>query len=499
MKNWKLRTRFVITFSSLIVLGFAGLFLIAGQQISQGATEDFERDLEQQASLVARGLREDLENFHEGELSQTSLENTVGDYAGRTNTRITLIDTTGRAWLDSTGAPPAENQRNYLEVAAALENRTVYDVRPDAAGNTTVYAAAAVTEEGQVLSIVQISTPLTHARGVVLERWLTLGGGVVLLTAAAVIAALWLSASLTRPLSQLRDTANQMAAGNLEQRLPENRRDEIGELAAAFNHMAEQVDAMLVEQRAFASNAAHELRTPITAIRLRSEALREGALDEATKQQYIAEIDEEAARMGDLVQDLIMLSRLEGGRASRGQEQISPWQLAHSLMREFQPQAAGRHITLTLDAPEELPAQTASLAHMRIVFRNLLSNALKYTPDGGRITWKIRVAGGEIYHNITDTGQGIAPEDLPHVFERFYRADKARTRQVDGVGLGLSLVQTVVALYDGRITISSPGLGQGTTVELWWPVDNEPQLPSLPKDNRKVLSWRPLRPLRFNF
>ena len=470
MKAWKLRTRFVVTFAGLIVLGFAGLALIAGQQISQGATEDFERSMEQQASLVARGLREDLENFSEGEMSQSALENTVADFAGRTNTRITLIDTTGRAWLDSSGAPPGENQRDYPEVAAALENRIVYDARSDDAGNTIVYAAAPVAEDGQIFSIVQISTPLTHARGVVLERWLTLAGGVVLLTAVAIIAALWLSASLARPLSQLRTSANQMAAGNLEQRLPEDRQDEIGELAAAFNHMAEQVEAMLVEQRAFASNAAHELRTPLTAIRLRSEALREGALDEATEQQYIAEIDEEAARMGDLVQDLIMLSRLEGGRAGRGQEQISPLQLAHSLMREFQPQAAARRITLTLDAPEELPVQTASLSHMRIVFRNLLSNALKYTPDGGQITWEIRAGDGLIRHTITDTGQGIAPEDLPHVFERFYRADKARTRQIDGVGLGLSLVQTVAALYDGRIAISSPGLGQGTKVEVWWPV-----------------------------
>ncbi len=470
MKTWKLRTRFVVTFAGLIVLGFTGLFIIAGQQISQGATEDFERSMEQQASLIARGLREDLENFHEGELHQSVLENTVADYADRTNTRITLIDTTGRAWLDSTGTIPAENQRDYTEVAAALENRIIYDVRTDEQGGTAVYAAAPVTEDGQILSIVQISTPLTHARGVVLERWLTLGGGVVLLTAVAIIASLWLSASLTRPLSQLRATANQMAAGNLEQRLPEDRQDEIGELAAAFNHMAEQVEAMLVEQRAFASNAAHELRTPITTIRLRSEALREGQLDEATERQYIAEIDEEAVRMGHLVQDLIILSRLEGGRAGQGQEQISPLQLAHRLMREFQPQAEARRITLTLDAPEKLPVQTASLSHMRIVFRNLLSNALKYTPDGGQVTWKIRATDDLIHHTVTDTGQGLAPEDLPRVFERFYRADKARTRQIDGVGLGLSLVQTVVALYDGRIAISSPGLGQGTKVEVWWPV-----------------------------
>ena len=470
MKTWKLRTRFVVTFAGLIVLGFAGLAFIAGQQISQGATEDFERSMEQQASLVARGLKEDLEHFSEGELHQDMLESTVADYASRTNTRITLIDATGRAWLDSSGLPPSENQRDYPEITAALNNSIIYDARTDEQGRATVYAAAPVIEDDSVLSIVQISTPLTHAQGVILQRWLILGGGVVLLAGLAIIASLWLSASLTRPLSQLRITANQMAAGNLKQRLPKDRQDEIGELAVSFNHMAEQVDAMLIEQRAFASNAAHELRTPLTAIRLRSEALRDGNLDEATTQQYIAEIDEETARMGNLVQDLMLLSRLEGGRAERGEEQIAPQQLARSLLREFQPQANGRHLSLTLDVAQELPVQTASLSHMRLVFRNLLSNALKYTPDGGQIVWTIRAEDSLIHHTLTDSGQGVAPQDLPHVFDRFYRADKARTRQIDGVGLGLSLVQTVLVLYDGRIAISSPGLGQGTTVEVWWPV-----------------------------
>lgn len=470
MKTWKLRTRFVLTFAGLIVLGFTGLALIAGQQISQGATEDFERSLEQQASLVARGLKDHLEHFREGELHQDALKAVVADYAASSNTRITLIDTSGRPWLDSTGSLPPENQNGYPEVVAAWDNRAVYDVRSDEQGRTAVYAAAPVREDGRVLSVVQISTPLTQAQGVVLERWLTLAGGVVLLTIAAIIASLWLSASLTRPLSQLKDTANQMAAGNLEQRLPEKRQDEIGELAAAFNHMAEQVDAMLAEQRAFASNAAHELRTPLTAIRVRSEALREDQLDDHIRVQYIAEIDEEAARMGNLVQDLITLSRLESGRAERGQEHIDPLALAQSLVREFQPLADGRHINLTLNVPSALPEQTASLSHMLIVFRNLLSNAFKYTPEGGAISWEIQVEGRVLHHAITDTGQGIAPDDLPYVFDRFYRADKARTRQIDGVGLGLSLVQTVLRLYDGRIAISSPGLGQGTKAEVWWPV-----------------------------
>src|SRR5690606_22912040 len=114
-----------------------------------------------------------------------------------------------------------------------------------------------------------------------------------------------------RPLIQLHQATLNVAAGNFSSRLPAERSDELGQVARAFNHMTAQIEAMIEEQKAFASNASHELRTPLTAIRLRSEALREGLVDEATARQYIAEIDDEAERLGNLVQDLIVLSRLD--------------------------------------------------------------------------------------------------------------------------------------------------------------------------------------------
>jgi signal transduction histidine kinase len=262
----------------------------------------------------------------------------------------------------------------------------------------------------------------------------------------------------------------QMAQGNFSQRLPDMRRDEFGEVANAFNYMAGQVEAMIEEQRAFASNASHELRTPLTTIRLRSEALRDGELDQATAQQYLVEIDEEVRRLGDLVQDLMMLSRLDAGRLEAGRERIDPIRLARQLLAEIAPQAESRRITLQLDAPQALPPVTAGQAHLMIVFRNLLNNALKYTPDGGSITWQIRETGDAIQHTISDTGQGIAAEDLPRVFDRFYRVDKSRSRTMPGVGLGLSLVRMIVEFYGGTIDLQSEGIGQGVTVTVVWPL-----------------------------
>jgi len=241
-------------------------------------------------------------------------------------------------------------------------------------------------------------------------------------------------------------------------------------LGQTFNHMAEQVEAMLLEQKAFASNASHELRTPLTTIRLRSEALREGNLDEATTKQYIAEIDDEVARLGRLVNDLIQLSRFDSGRAEVGNELIDPVRLGRSLCQQMEKMAGSKHILLNFEAPAQLPPIQANQSHLRIVLQNLLGNALKYTPEGGQVTWRLSLDDGYLRSEIHDSGVGLSPEDIPHLFERFYRADKAHTRATGGTGLGLPLAKSIVEFYNGRIQIHSEGTGQGTTATVWWPL-----------------------------
>ena len=465
-----LRTRLILTYASLIVIGFGGLALLAGRQISAAAVVDYQQALQSQAALVAQGMAEVLEHFAEGEARQADVQRVAESYASQTNARLTLVDTTGRAWLDNQFDPPLENQATFAEVRAAMGGRAGSDIRPDEHGALTLYVAVPITEEGHLMGVVRLSAPVEATRVAVLRRWLALGIGVALLTLLTLAASLWLATSLTRPLEQLRTSALRLATGDLSQRLPENRTDEIGQLAIAFNYLAAQVQAMLDEQRAFASNASHELRTPLTAIRLRSEALRSGALNGDTARQYIVEIDDEVARLGRLVDDLILLSRLDANRAEPGSEQIDPLRLARSLAREFAPQMETRRITLVIDAPSDLPGVQASLNHVRIVFRNLLDNAIKYTPPDGRVTWRLWAEEGFLRAAITDTGQGIDPADLPHLFQRFYRADKARTRDVPGSGLGLSIACSVVEFYGGRLAIDSPGVGQGTTADVWWPL-----------------------------
>jgi signal transduction histidine kinase len=477
MRWFSLRTRLVLAYAGLIVVGFGGLALLAGRQIETSAREDFGETVEAQTSLIARGLVEPIEAFKEGSVGQAAVADTVDAFATQMEAHIILIDLTGRPWLDSDGMPPLDNYLSYPEVVSALDLRVIHEIRPDQDGGDAYFAAAPVVHDGEIMTVVQVAKPVSGVNVAIRQRWGVLGAGVLGLTLVALAASIWLSTSLTNPLTQLRNSALRLSEGDFSKRLPDNRRDEFGELATTFNYMVGQIESMLEEQRAFAANAAHELRTPLTTIRLRSEALQQDNLDEALRRQYTVEIDREVKRLAGLVDDLILLSRIEAGRTELGSEQIDLARFARSLVREFEPRAEAKHITLTLDAPSGLPPLRVSLNHLRVVFRNLLDNALKYTPDGEQIAWTVRAEADCLCSTIVDTGQGIADDDMPLLFQRFYRVDKAHTRTILGTGLGLSLVRSIVELYGGEITLSSPGIGKGTTATVRWPVDGQHDAP----------------------
>jgi signal transduction histidine kinase len=463
-----LRTRILIAFTGLILIGFAALTAFAGQQLSAGTTNDFKERMIEQAQLIARGLKESVEHLAEGEVSANAIEEALQEYANQFGIEVTLLQENGRYLL---GTPVSSTipSDNAPEVDAARLGQTGENTRPDPSGQQTIYTAAPIYEDGRIMAIIHLAAPLAGAQSLIWQRWSILIGGVLILAGLAIGVSLWLSSSLTRPLSQLQSSAEKIAQGDFSHRLPEDRQDEIGQLAGAFNHMTGQVEAMIEEQRTFAGNASHELRTPLTTIRLRSEALRDGVLDEPTAQQYIIEIDDEVARLGRLVEDLILISRLDSGRLQAGHEEIDPVRFARSLAQALQPSLTEKQLRLDLQLPAQLPPVQASLNHLQVVFRNILTNTIKYTPAGGKITWRVTDENGRFHSTITDTGQGIAPEDLDHLFERFYRADKAHSREIPGVGLGLSLVKMIVEFYGGSIEISSLGINQGTTVIVQWP------------------------------
>lgn len=213
----------------------------------------------------------------------------------------------------------------------------------------------------------------------------------------------------------------------------------------------------------FVSNVTHELRTPLTSIKGFAETLLEGALDDAeTARHFVGIIKKESDHLSQLIEDILDLSRIESGRWKLKKEPVNLAVLAQDTAVRLKPKAGNQGVSLTVDAPADLPMVPGDAHRLAQVLINLVDNALKYTPAGGAVTVTVADAGPLVSVRVTDTGAGIPKADLPRIFERFYRVDKARTRATGGTGLGLAIVKHIVDAHGGTIGVVSD-TGQGAT------------------------------------
>jgi signal transduction histidine kinase len=281
----------------------------------------------------------------------------------------------------------------------------------------------------------------------------TLIASVVAALAALVVGALLLR-QVTGPLRQLARATKQIASGDPGPRLPAKAKDELGQLSIAFNQMAERLEKSEQLRRQLIADIAHELRTPLTVIQGNLEAMRAGAF--APTPEAISSLHEESIILTRLVNDLRELSLVQAGELSLQKQLTDISMLTRRTAASFQPQIDQKKIQLALQVPGKLPSLKIDPHRISQVLVNLLSNALHHTPIGGQITITIQETPSELQISVADTGPGIAPDDLPHVFERFWRADQSRSRLTSGSGLGLAIAKQLVEAHGGRIWVEDP-------------------------------------------
>lgn len=457
-----LRLRFIAAYLGLITLGFVALLILAGRQISAVAQTDFAARLASEVQLVAHAISDYLTTLDGDVTYQThrvEIDAVIRSYQPRTSGTLTF---TPKKHVDTAGSRPQPPPPGPGRPPPFREVRRQGDA---------LMTAAPIFARGKPVGHIELRVPARDLDRAIVRNWTKLSLGFFVLTLIAVAASLWLSHTLMSPLEVLRQSALRLSQGDFSERITYNGIAEIKEVIAAFNDMAFQVESMLDEQRAFASNASHELRTPLTAMRLRTEALRDdGHLDDETRRQYIEDLDSEVKRLSDLVTDLTLLSRLDAGRAALGQEEIDFIRFAAQLQQQMNDQGKRYGVCVDLIPPDAPCTVYGSLTHLRVIFRNVLDNAIKYSPPGSIVQWCFDVEGSWVRHHIHDPGRGIPRDCLPHVFDRFYRGDSGRSRDVPGTGLGLALVQSIVNVYGGNVWIESPGQNQGTTVRVALPV-----------------------------
>lgn len=297
-----------------------------------------------------------------------------------------------------------------------------------------------------------------------LAQW-SLGTGLAVVAAAALAG--WAAAGrFTGPLAGLAQAARNLGPRDLGYRVPEPETgDEVGELAREFNRMAARLEREDAARRQMLADVAHELRHPVAVIQGQLELWQDGV--RPVSAEHLAALQDEVLRLGRLIHDLEDLSLAEAGALTLDRQQVRPEAVVGPVLANFEPAAEAQGVTLEAALAPEAPAVLADPQRLRQVLVNLVSNALRHTPDGGRITVSAAGKAGGLELAVTDTGTGIAPEDLPHVFERFYKADRSRTRRGSGAGLGLAITRSLVQLHGGTIRAeSAPGRGSRFVVEL---------------------------------
>ncbi|MCK4600002.1 HAMP domain-containing protein [Candidatus Bipolaricaulota bacterium] len=313
----------------------------------------------------------------------------------------------------------------------------------------------AIVVDGETVGTILPPPPTMHYRKSIEQGFLRTVSLALWIAAAAVGAiGILLSAlllrQLTGPLKRLDAAAQQIACGELSSRVPESSSDELGHLARSFNEMARSLEESEHAKQQMIADVSHELRTPISVVRTGLEGLRDGLL-EPTPENFAA-LHNKILLTARLVSDLQQLALADAGQLSIKKDACDLGELVEQIRATIEVELEDMGIDLVIDLPADLPAVAADSQRVEQVLLNLLSNAERYTPEEGSIRISARVlAGGKVRVSICDSGPGLSDEDLVHIFDRFYRADKSRTRESGGAGLGLAIAKALVEAHGGRI------------------------------------------------
>ena len=330
--------------------------------------------------------------------------------------------------------------------------------------------------DGNKLGVLEFSNGPSYGGDViasVTQAWIIASGFAVVIAA---LAGWFMSRRVTRPVLALEHATHQMAQGNLGVRvdLPHEKQQEFISLASSFNGMAEQVEQTVSTLRAFVADAAHELHTPLTALQANIELARDADAENASdRTRYLLRAQEQGRRLEALVKSLLDLSRIEAADAKAKSDftPVDVTQLVREVGEQFASRAEQADRSFMMNVPAETVNATGNEMQLKQVVINLLENALKFTPAGGTMSLDLErpQGGGQLRLVVSDSGIGIPPEDLSHLFERFHRA--RNVSEFSGNGLGLAIVKAIVASHGGTVEVQSDGVGLGSIFVVNLPVD----------------------------
>ncbi|HSC92861.1 MAG TPA: ATP-binding protein [Gaiellaceae bacterium] len=453
--------RLLVGFLALTVLVLVVLEVPLAVSHRQSAQRDLTARVEHDAVALASLAQPPLAASRRPGLA--SVEAVAADYAERTGGRVVVVDADGTAVLDT--SPEFGAGRDFAtrpEVAAALRGETASGIRrSNTLGTGLLYVAVPVAAGGRVLGAVRVTYPTSELdRRVWRYRLVLLATAAVVLGAAAIVG-LGLARWIDRPLARVREAAETVGDGRLDARAPVDGPPEVRALALALNETTAKLESLLESQEAFVADASHQLRTPLTALRLRLETLEHDVTPAGRPdlEAALAEVE----RLGGLVDELLALARADSAAAPAGPLPLAP--LLHGRAEAWTPLAAERAVRVEAAAADGVAARAAAV-RVEQVLDNLLANALAVSPPGGTVRLEARPAGPWVELHVVDEGPGLSPEARRRAFDRFWRGPGG-DRAGRGSGLGLAIVRRLVAADDGEVELlDAPRGGVDAVVRL---------------------------------
>ena len=456
--RWTLLVTYICV-GILPVLFFANTMF---QTMDKYFIEERKKELLSHANIISGHIS--ISNYLFDDSKKLLFDYNIEESSKDGNFRIIVLDATGTVVNDSVKEPGNTYiGKTFLipEVLEALNNKDVANMQD----NETIYAAVSIVDSNsQKVGVVLVSALATDV-GIMLDgvkkQVYILLGCVVFLVAVLIFV---LSKTFTEPLKQVIDVIKEMSYGHLDKRVKHTDiyNNEISDLAEACNNMADKLEQVESSRQLFVSNVSHELKTPLSSIKVLSESiLLEKDVPKEMYVEFLMDINSEIDRMAEIINDLLTLVKLDQKEIPADFKEQNINSIVEAIIKRLQPLATIKEIDINLSNEKDVIADIDK-TKFTLAISNLIENGIKYTPDGGEVSVTVDADHQNAFITVSDTGIGIAENELGKIFDRFYRVDKTRDRQTGGTGLGLSITHSTVLIHNGSIKVSSHE-GEGTT------------------------------------
>lgn len=462
-----MKRKILVLSISLILLSVAITSWMSVRMNMDSLIGQKESELQNYCELINRAIIEDLNHGLTVDYSDYAKE-----FSNEIEQRVTFVTAEGNVIGDSLLGgryETMENHRDRQEIRDAIESGYGESSRAsETLGNQYLYVAASLINHGELICVTRVAMEIdtVHLVGRFLIDASLASAAVGILI--AIVLSIVFAGRITKPIRVIVEGAEKISRGDYGQRIEVHTGDELEELGETINNMSGKL-ALAVEEmekaetirKEFVANVTHELKTPLTSISGFVETLQDGADENPEiRRKFLDIIAVESSRLKRLINDILVISDIESGREINTDKDVNVREVIEEIVRFLQPQIEEKHIAVEQEYAYEIYVG-GSRDRFKQMMLNLIENAVKYSDEGGAVWIRAKKGGDKILLSVEDNGQGIAQEDLPRVFERFYRVEKSRSQKAGGTGLGLSIVKHIAALFGGEVKVESE-LGKGT-------------------------------------